>query len=140
LQSAHFESLRNTACVPGFGYNLNYMAIRRDVQPDAGESRGAVAATVAWMLTCMSTAMAMLVVLGLRLLMIGLPAAAGQPHPMERTAGVLLFVAMMTGGLCLLLTPVAYRVRNVAPPRAITAGAVLIAISPIVLLIVLSLM
>jgi len=107
-------------------------------QPDAGETRAAVATTVVWMLTCMSTAAAMLMVLAFRLLIIGFPVAAGQRHPLAAVAGVLLFVALMTGVLCLGLTPLVYRVRRTRPPRAVTVGAVLIGAAPIVTLIVIN--
>lgn len=109
----------------------------RQPQPDQRESRGAVALTVVWMLTCLSTAAGMAVVLAFRLLILTLPVAARGTHPLARIAGVLLFVAMMTGGLCLLLTPLVYRAREIAPPRAITIGALLIALSPLVTIIVL---
>jgi hypothetical protein len=109
-------------------------------QPDAQESRGVVALTVAWMLTCLSTAVATFMVLALRLLMLALPAPAGGVHPLGRIAGVLLFVALTTGLLCLLLTFVTLRMRQIAPPRAVTISAVLIAAAPIVLLVLLSLL
>jgi hypothetical protein len=107
-------------------------------QPDEHESRAAVALTIAWMLTCMSTAAGMFVVLSLRLLMLAFPVAAGGVHPLGRIAGVLLFVAMITGIVCLGLTPLVHRTRQVAPPRTITIGAVLIGLSPMVMLIVLA--
>ncbi len=106
--------------------------------PDELETRSAVALTVAWMLTCMSTAVGMFVVVAFRMLMLAFPVAAGAQHPFGRIAGVLLFVAIITGLVCLALTPLAYRVRATRPPRAVTIGAVLIGLSPIVLLVVLS--
>jgi hypothetical protein len=114
------------------------MNVRQPV-PDQHESRAAVALMVAWMLACMSTAVAMLMVLALRLLMIAFPVAAGGVHPLARIAGVLLFVALMTGALCLGFTPLTHRIRHAPPPRAITIGAILIGLSPIVMLIVLAL-
>ena len=110
----------------------------RERQPDEQESRGAVALTVAWMLTCMSTAAGLMVVLALQLLMLAFPVAAGGFHPLGRVAGVLLAVALITGVCCVALTPLVYRVRQTPPPREITVGAVLIGIAPIVLLVVLS--
>jgi hypothetical protein len=110
----------------------------RERQPDEHESRAAVALTVAWMLTCMSTAVAMLVVSTLRLLIVAYPVPAGGIHPLARIAGVLLFVGLATGALCLLFTPLVHRARGVAPPRAITIGAILIGLSPMVMLIVLT--
>ena len=112
----------------------------RDHQPDADESRAAVAVTVAWMLSCMSTAVGMLTVLALRLLMLAFPVAPGGDHPLGRIAGVLLFVALITGGTCVAFTPLVYRVRKAPPPSPITVGAVLIGLAPVVLLIVLNLL
>src|SRR4051812_9912341 len=79
------------------------------------ESRSAVAVTVVWMLTCMSTAVGTLMVLALRLLILAFPVATSRVHPLEQAAGVLLFVAYATGLLCLALTPLVYRVRTIAP-------------------------
>jgi len=109
-------------------------------QFDEGESRSAVALTVVWMLTCMSTAVGCLVVLGLRLLMLAFPAVQGRVHPLAQASGVLLFAAITTGVLCMVLTPLVYRVRQVPPPRTVTVGAIAIGLAPIVLLIVLSLL
>jgi hypothetical protein len=110
----------------------------RKPQPDEHETRGAVALTIAWMLTCMSTAVAVLLVLALRLLILAFPVAADVVHPLSRIASTFLFVAMATGGLCLLLTPLVLRARLASPPRAITIAALLIAASPFVLLAILS--
>jgi hypothetical protein len=112
----------------------------RDQQPDANESRAAVALTVAWMLSCMSTALGMLTVLALRLLMLAFPVAAGGKHPLAQVSGVLLFVALITGVACVAFTPLVYRVRKTPPPSPITVGAVLIGAAPIILLIILNLL
>ncbi|HZN36570.1 MAG TPA: hypothetical protein VFB80_22225 [Pirellulaceae bacterium] len=103
---------------------------------EAGESRGAVALTVAWMLTCTSTAVAMLVVVALWLISLAFPFPGPRPHPLLVVAGLLQFVALFTGLLCLLFTPLAYRVRRTSPPRPITIAAVLIGLAPIVTLLV----
>ena len=108
-----------------------------DQQPDELESRGAVALTIAWMLTCLSTAVGVLVVLALRLLILAFPAAGGRVHPLAPMAGVFLFVALLTGLLCLLFTPLTLRARRRSPPRAVTIGALLIAIAPFIVLAVL---
>ena len=86
----------------------------RGLNLDAGESRAAVAMTVAWMLTCMSTAAGTAVALGLRIVM-------------------LLAVAVFTGVLCLLFTPLTYRVRRTPPPRSIAIAAVQIGLAPLAL-------
>jgi len=92
------------------------------------------------MLTCMSTAVGVFVVLALRLLMMAFPVAGGGIHPLERVGSVLLFAAITTGIVCLVFTPLVYRVREAPPPRTVTIGAVGIGLSPIVLLIVLMLL
>jgi len=106
--------------------------------PDAGESRGAVALTVAWMLACTSTAVAMLVVVSLELLSLIVPFHGPQAHPLRVVAGMMLLVALATGALCLVFTPLAYRVRQAPPPPIIAIAAVLIGLSPVVVLIVLA--
>ena len=106
------------------------------LQPDESETRGAVALTIAWMLTCLSTAVAVMLVLALRLLMLAFPVAGGRVHPLTSMAGVFLFVALLTGLVCLLFTPLTLRVRRRSPPRAVTVGALLIGFSPIVVLAV----
>jgi uncharacterized membrane-anchored protein len=105
---------------------------------DQSESRGAVALTVAWMLACTSTVVGLAVVISLRLLMLVAPAAAGAEHPLARIAGILLFVALVTGTCCLAMTPLAYRVRQARPPRAITIAAVVIGLLPWIMLAVLA--
>jgi hypothetical protein len=79
------------------------------------------------------------VALALWLVSLAFPFAGPRAHPLVVVAGMLLFVALATGLLCLLLTPLAYRVRNSAPPRAIGIAAVLIGLAPMVTLIVLAL-
>jgi uncharacterized membrane-anchored protein len=105
---------------------------------DDAESRSTVAVTVVWMLTCMSTAVGSFVVLALRFLMLAFPVAGGRIHPLGQAAGVLLFVAITTGVLCLALTPLVYRVRTVPPPRPVTIAAIAIGLAPILLAILLS--
>ena len=97
---------------------------------DADESRAAVALTVAWMLTFLSTAAAMLVAAAAWALMLAFPPPAGQGHPLGLFPGTLTFVAAATGALCLILTFVATRVRKSPAPRAITIAAVLIGAAP----------
>ena len=88
--------------------------------PEDRETRSAVALTVCWMLTCMSTAVGMFVVVGFRLLMLAFPVAAGVKHPFDRISSVLLFATLITGVLCLALTPLAYHVRTTRPPPSVT--------------------
>jgi hypothetical protein len=97
---------------------------------DADESRAAVALTVAWMLTLLSTAAAMMVAVAAWGLMLAFPPPEGQGHPLGLFPGTLTFVAAATGALCLVLTFFAARVRKSPAPVAITIAAVLIGAAP----------
>lgn len=101
--------------------------------PDVGESHAAVALTVAWMLTFMSTAAGLGVAFALRLLAATL--AAGNQPPLLTISGVLLMVALLTGILCLLFTGLAFRIRRTPPPRSIAIAAVLVGLAPIAALV-----
>src|SRR5205085_12207471 len=68
-----------------------------------------------------------------------LPISTSRVHPLEQAAGVLLFVAFATGLLCLALTPLAYRVRTIPPPRPVTVFAVAIGLAPLALAALLAL-
>ena len=109
---------------------------RHDRLPDAGESRAAVSLTVVWMLTCLATAAALAVVVALRLVMATFPGPAGGAHPLAQMASVLTFVAVVTGVMCLALTPLALRTRKTPPPRSVTVTALVIGALPILVLIV----
>jgi hypothetical protein len=99
---------------------------------DANESRAAVALTVGWMLSVLSTLAALAVAALVGLATLAWPAPEDQAHPLAALAGMMLFVAIATGLLCLALTPLALRVRQIPPPLAITIGAVLIGLAPLV--------
>lgn len=86
----------------------------------------------------MSTVVGMAVVGLVYLGMAAAPVAEGGAHPLARLGGVMLFVAIATGVLALVLTPLAYRVRVVPPPRAITIAAVLIGLLPLAVLVLLA--
>jgi hypothetical protein len=106
---------------------------------DADESRAAVALTVAWMLTLLSTAAALVVAGAAWGLMLAFPPPAGQGHPLGLFPGTLTFVAAATGALCLILTFVATRVRKSPAPLAITIAAVLIGAAPWITIVALAL-
>jgi len=99
------------------------------------ESRGAEAFTVFWMLTMMAT-------LGAEvssLITWGLLTAAGNsdetPAALRMLPGWLLAVALITGVLCLLLTPLAYRLRRAPPPTGVTLIAAAVGASPLLYLL-----
>jgi hypothetical protein len=106
--------------------------------PDAGESRGAVATTVAWMLLALSCAAAQATALVVWLIARSAGIPANRPNALMLVPSTLMFVALLSGILVLALTPVVYRVRRARPPLAVTVGAVLIAIVPLVTLAVLT--
>src|SRR5262249_39314025 len=112
----------------------------RDRQPDASESRPAVALTVAWMLSCMSTAVGMLTVLALHLLMLAFPVARGGQHTLAQDSRFLLLSALISGTGFVSFSPLFYRVLKTPPPSSITVAAVMIGVAPIVLLVVLNLL
>jgi hypothetical protein len=99
--------------------------------PTAGEDRGSVALTVVWMLTALATAAAMIVVAGLRVFLWQYPPEGDQTQPIQLMPGLFLIVALTTGLLCLILTPVVHRFRVVAPPRQVSVVAVVVSLLPL---------
>jgi len=107
-------------------------------RPSPSEQQGARpedVLAIAWMLTCVCTAVAMLVALTLLLIAGIFPAPEGV-HPLLGITAVLLFLAIVTGTLCLAFTLLVQRTRAITPPRAIIIAAVMIGIAPFVSLLV----
>jgi len=90
------------------------------------------------MLTLMSTTVALALALIASGVVLMIPVAEGRTHPLAFMPNLLIFVAGMTGLLCLVLTLVAHRVRATPPPRAITIAAALIGVAPLVTIAVLA--
>ncbi len=67
----------------------------------------------------------------------GIP--GNRPNALLLVPSTLMFVALLSGVLVLALTPIVYRVRRARPPLAVTVGAVLIAIFPLVIFAILAL-
>jgi hypothetical protein len=99
-------------------------------QRQHAESRGGEALTVFWMITAMAT-------------LVGVAASAlaallrrfwinGEEERFSLTMlpGVLLFTALVTGTLCLILIPIVFRVRREPPPRTVLWTAVLLGFTP----------
>lgn len=99
----------------------------------AGEDRGSLALTVAWMLTAIAAAVATAVSLVAELLLLQFPPETGGAQPFAFVPGLFLLVATVTGLLCLTLTPVVIRVRRDPPPRSITLFAVIAGALPLVI-------
>lgn len=92
----------------------------------SGEGRAAEAVTVAWTLAFMAATLADLSALALWLLGKFWPGAGDQPNPGWLFLPMLaLFIAAVSGVVCLVLTPAVYRLRSVRPPPAITLFAVI---------------
>lgn len=95
-----------------------------------GEDRRSLAVTVAWTTSALATVAALLFTGLAWLLRSAFQPPAGEPNSFEILPGLLLFTALATGSLALLLTPVVYRLRVVGPPKAITIGVLLVAALP----------
>jgi RsiW-degrading membrane proteinase PrsW (M82 family) len=102
---------------------------------DAGESRGVVGLTVAWMLTCMCTAASLAVAAAIRLILLATPAVEPANHPWNVIAGMVLLVAVVSGLMCLGLTSLVLRLRGSPPPRSVTVFAVVVSLAPLVWLV-----
>src|SRR4029453_15552378 len=106
--------------------------------PDAHESRGAVAVTVVWMLLALSCLAAQLVALATWLVARAAGIPAGRPNALLLVPSTLMLVAVLTGVLLVVMTPLAYRVRKSRPPLAVTVAAIVIAVAPLVTVAVLA--
>jgi hypothetical protein len=100
--------------------------------PDAGETRAAVATTVAWMLLTLSCAAAQVVAFVMWLIARQVNLPADRPNALLLIPSTLMIVAVISGLLVLALTPFTYYVRQARPPLTVTIVAVLIALLPIV--------
>jgi hypothetical protein len=99
------------------------------------EERRAEAATVAWMLTTLTTAAGLVCCGGATLLVWRFETP---PTSLAMLPGLLMLMSTVAGLVVLILTPVVLRLRNAQPPKSITVGAVLIGAAPIVLLAVMA--
>ncbi len=88
--------------------------------------------TVAWMLSIIATLGAEIVG-GISLLLTADWDAGGESR--SPLPGLMLFIAVVTGFICLLLTPLVYRFRRVPPPAPIQYVAVTASVLPILVVI-----
>jgi hypothetical protein len=102
----------------------------------AAAHRTAEAATVAWMLSLLATLAAELLTLGGIALVALVPREEESPGLLEMIPGSLGFTALVTGAVCLILTPVVRRLRPAPPPRAIEITALVACGLPWLLLLV----
>jgi hypothetical protein len=95
----------------------------------------AEAVTVAWMLTMMATAGADVLGAIAAVLLMPMAARADDPRFAPLLPYVLLMIAVVSGLVCLLLTPLVYRFRADPPPRAITTFGLIVSLAPILLVL-----
>ncbi len=99
------------------------------------ESRGAVAVTVAWMLTLMATVLSVVGTLFTHLLASWVQPEGDEPNLLLALSGLLLFTGIVSATICLALTVAANRLRRRAPPWTITIFACAACLIPWVLLL-----
>jgi hypothetical protein len=113
--------------------------MRKTADKPPQESRAAEAVTVFWMLTMMATLGAELVSLVSYALIARAEDPATLPLALRMLPGLLQMTALVTGLLCLLLTPVAYKLRRVPPPGGVLVIAVAVGAFPLVTLLLMQL-
>lgn len=98
----------------------------------SGESRSAVAVTVAWMLSLLVTLAAELIAIPAAIIARINPPPPGQGLSLHHVADLFLFVSLVTGLICAGFVPLVYRVRAAPPPRAIVITALVAGAIPLV--------
>jgi predicted branched-subunit amino acid permease len=83
------------------------------------------------MLLTLSCLTAQLVALATWLFARGAGIPAGRPNALLLVPTTLMMVALITGILLVIVTPVVYRVRKSRPPIVITIAALVIALAPL---------
>ena len=101
-----------------------------------GESRPAIALTVAWMLTLLVTLVAELIALPCVIYVRLFPPQPGPALSAAHVADVFLFLSLVTGLICAGLVPLIYRVRISPPPQAITIAAIVAGTIPPITMVV----
>lgn len=96
------------------------------------EDQRAEAVTVVWMLCIVATLMGDLFGFGGHFLLRLISEPAAAPEAVRALPGVMLFTALMTGLISVVLTPFVYRFRRSPPPAAITVFAITVATLPLI--------
>lgn len=94
----------------------------------AGETLTAEGVTVAWMLSAMGTGATELVALLSMAALAYEPIALSLPERADVLPWLLLFVAVITGTITLVLTPLVLRRRRTPPPSAIVNFAIFVGV------------
>jgi hypothetical protein len=100
------------------------------IQQPSTDTRAGEALTVGWMLSVMTTVACEVGVVTARVVH-----AVGPEFERVVVLGeLLLFAAVVSGLVSLLLAAMVFRVRQVAPPNGVTAFALIVAVAPLVAL------
>ena len=97
-------------------------------RPTDGESRVSVAVTVAWAMAALATFVAELLGTAAQLLQLALTDAG----PAQLAAYLMLWIAVGTGIVTLLLTPIVWKYRESPAPAGVSTAVIVIAILPLV--------
>jgi hypothetical protein len=102
---------------------------RRRIPPRlVEEPRSVEALTVFWMLTALATLIAETIAAAALFAMAFSPDLGNSL--LRIMPGVMLFTALVTGTICLALTPLVLRQRRTPPPRGVVGIVILIGVSP----------
>jgi hypothetical protein len=87
------------------------------------ETQRSVAVTVAWMMATVASAAALILMVTAYVAIRWLTPDNAAPQTLAAIPGLLLFVAVVTGSLSLILIPIVYQLRPSPPPTAVTVGS-----------------
>lgn len=113
---------------------------RAAAAPDDGpkETRAAEAVTVAWMMAALAAFLGTLLA-SIAYAALWFTAPGGQiTTPMVTIPFLLFFISAITGAICLLLTPLALKLRRIPPPRPVTIFALFAGAAPLAAVIALA--
>lgn len=102
-----------------------------EIDPATGEDRRGEAVTVGWMLAMLATAAADVLAVVAAVVMPILAANAANPGMSLLLPRLMLFVASITGLVCILITPVVYSFRQSPPPLPITLFGITVSLLPV---------
>ena len=111
---------------------------REQERPESDETRAAEFVTVAWMLSTLVT-LAAECLAGIGFVLIAVFTGGEEVGGLTAMlVGLLSYIALITGIVCLLLAPITHKVRKVPPPRSVTVVAAVIGAAPLAALVLLS--
>jgi len=96
------------------------------------ETRAAEAVTICWTVTLTTLVLTILITLVAHFYVASYPDA----EKMALLGGMMQFAGALVGGISLVLLPVVYRVRQVAPPKGLAVFGVCLAIAPILVFLI----